>query len=266
MKKTWLNPLLGDARVLAEPEKPLGRIWAIVGTLVILILFLIVLANAVDETKVYSSEEIKTLENEGQKVIKTISYTNQKLISARAVVGKPVVIEGAVWVSMRSEESFYIWNRNGRVSNDGIHFSIYKDDLEIASNPIRSNDSGFYKFDKFVPRDSGYHRLTIRVFYGGEWHPSDINGERHHPGDIVFYVSPIPDSDGDGWNDEQEKKAETDPYNVDTDGDGIWDPKDPNPLVASTPTITPTATISGLQIIPINVALLAAAYLFRMRK
>ncbi|MDD2777661.1 MAG: hypothetical protein PHS47_01805 [Methanocellales archaeon] len=56
--------------------------------------------------------------------------------------------------------------------------------------------------------------------------------------------TPIPDSDGDGWNDEQEKLAGTDPYKKDTDGDGYWDPKDPNPLDANIPvsTITPTPT------------------------
>lgn len=42
----------------------------------------------------------------------------------------------------------------------------------------------------------------------------------------------IEDSDGDGWSDEQEQRAGTNPYSVDTDGDGIWDPKDPNPLKA----------------------------------
>jgi len=38
------------------------------------------------------------------------------------------------------------------------------------------------------------------------------------------------DSDGDGWPDEQELRAGTNPNSVDTDEDGIWDPKDPNPL------------------------------------
>jgi hypothetical protein len=40
------------------------------------------------------------------------------------------------------------------------------------------------------------------------------------------------DSDGDGWSDEQEQRAGTNPYNVDTDGDDIWDPQDPSPLKA----------------------------------
>ena len=39
------------------------------------------------------------------------------------------------------------------------------------------------------------------------------------------------DSDGDGWSDEQEWTAGTNPNNADTDGDGIWDSKDSNPLV-----------------------------------
>jgi hypothetical protein len=43
------------------------------------------------------------------------------------------------------------------------------------------------------------------------------------------------DSDGDGWSDEQEMRAGTDPYNKDTDGDGIWDPKDDNPTDPNIP-------------------------------
>lgn len=38
------------------------------------------------------------------------------------------------------------------------------------------------------------------------------------------------DIDGDGWTDQQEINAGTDPCNKDTDGDGYWDPKDENPL------------------------------------
>ncbi len=37
------------------------------------------------------------------------------------------------------------------------------------------------------------------------------------------------DSDFDGWTDIQEREAHTNPFDVDTDHDGVWDPEDPNP-------------------------------------
>jgi glucose/arabinose dehydrogenase len=39
------------------------------------------------------------------------------------------------------------------------------------------------------------------------------------------------DSDDDGWTDAQEETLKTNPYQIDSDGDGIIDPLDPNPLI-----------------------------------
>jgi hypothetical protein len=50
----------------------------------------------------------------------------------------------------------------------------------------------------------------------------------------VSCAQPI-DSDGDGWSDMNEMAAGTDPYNVDSDSDGYWDPQDANPLDATIP-------------------------------
>ena len=80
-------------------------------------------------------------------------------------------------------------------------------------------------------------------------------------------VTPPPsmlDTDGDGWTNEQEKIAGTSPYNVDTDGDGIWDPSDPNPL---NPDIPPNDRPEplGFEAIFAIAGLLAVAYLLRRR-
>lgn len=51
------------------------------------------------------------------------------------------------------------------------------------------------------------------------------------------------DSDGDGWTDEQEVKAGTDKNLRDTDVDGIWDPKDENPLDKNIPNKQTVTTV-----------------------
>jgi len=52
-------------------------------------------------------------------------------------------------------------------------------------------------------------------------------------GNRVYPSPAIDDYDDDGWTDEQERLAETDPRSPDTDGDGIEDSVDPSPLVAA---------------------------------
>ena len=47
---------------------------------------------------------------------------------------------------------------------------------------------------------------------------------------IVYEEEQYPDSDGDGWSDEEEAIVGTNPNTVDTDGDGTPDPEDPYPL------------------------------------
>jgi len=46
------------------------------------------------------------------------------------------------------------------------------------------------------------------------------------------------DTDGDGWTDLREERAGTNALDPDTDGDGIWDDKDDNPLDRNIPMVT----------------------------
>ncbi|RZN33638.1 MAG: hypothetical protein EF813_11060 [Methanosarcinales archaeon] len=202
--------------------------WKIGAILVLLILNSLMVTNATETTKVYSNEEIRTLERRGYEIEKSISYTIPESISKRSEVGKPVVIQGYVSASVLNESattaSVNVWDQLGYVSTNQVTFCIYKNGLKVflSSSSILTNESGMYNFNTFIPRESGYYKATI--MYGG------------HPCNISFYASEKPakvDSDGDGWDDEQEMQAGTYPHNVDTDGDGIWDPKDPNPLVAT---------------------------------
>lgn len=175
--------------------------WKIGAILVLLILVSPMVTNAAETTKVYSSEEIRMLERQGYEIEKSISYTIPEIVSERSEVDKPVVIEGSVWASVVNESiaDGRALEQLGRVSNNQVTFSIYKNGLKVflSSSSIRTNESGMYKFNTFVPRESGYYKATI--MYGG------------HPCNISFYASEKPtriDSDGDGWDDEQERRAE----------------------------------------------------------
>ena len=94
----------------------------------------------------------------------------------------------------------------------------------------------------------------------------DMNACR--PAGMLITPTPTPtsaliDSDGDGWDDEHERRAGTNPYNVDTDGDGIRDPEDPNPLVAS----TPAPMVPGFEVLFAIVSMLiAVACLLRKKR
>ena len=81
---------------------------------------------------------------------------------------------------------------------------------------------------------TGNEKKTFRVFSmvkyldGDDWRELQMISEIKVNGETVTKET---DSDGDGWNDEKEKQLGTNPYNKDTDGDGIIDPIDSNPLV-----------------------------------
>ncbi len=58
----------------------------------------------------------------------------------------------------------------------------------------------------------------------------------------IWQDEKVVDSDGDGWDDEQELIAGTDPNSTDTDGDKYWDPLDADPLDPDIPVLRATPT------------------------
>ncbi|RZN33845.1 MAG: hypothetical protein EFT35_10115 [Methanophagales archaeon ANME-1-THS] len=130
----------------------------------------------------------------------------------------------------KNDNSVYVYPVGLRVDAD-----IVKDDLKIPpSGRGVVNESGAYSISLSAPSEVGYYKITVY-----STHYKLISYTR------TLRVEPPPDSDGDGWTDVQERRAGTDPYNVDTDGDGAWDPNDPNPILAPTPTPVPDTDGDG---------------------
>lgn len=140
-------------------------------------------------------------------------------------------------------------------TDTAIVSGIASDDIGLSKIEVKVGSgswqlaSGTTSWSKSVVFNSGANTIYVRA--------TDTSGNTKETSVTISYtppavpptpdpatttpVTPTPttqptstpkDSDGDGWSDEQERTAGTNPNNADTDGDGIWDSKDSNPLVA----------------------------------
>ncbi len=90
----------------------------------------------------------------------------------------------------------------------------------------------------------------------------------------IYQYNPSPslppaDSDNDGWSDSYETSVGTSPYNPDTDGDGIIDSEDPDPLAAPPPAyaiVTPIGTIPIWLILLLFIMIGAVGYVAIKRR
>jgi hypothetical protein len=222
--------------------------WKIGVALVVWMLFLPMIANAMGLESI-SKEEVEAYIQRGC----GMAGRGLTMTHPEGTVGERMVIEGDEEVKLYCAKK----ELDAYVSNDLIAITIMKEGLIVFQESAITDKSGDFKNDHFIPLESGYYELIIE---------SDI-GNKKYRYNSSFHVSKKPthvDSDGDGWDDELERRAGTDPYNIDTNGDGIWDPKDHNPLVAPTP--TPPTSIPAFQIILAIVALFVVAYLSRRRE
>ncbi len=90
--------------------------------------------------------------------------------------------------------------------------------------------------------DLGYYlsELLGNSLAGDQYYLTKIRGEINADNMVDIELIPYEeehylDSDGDGWSDEEETIAGTDPNEVDTDDDGMLDPVDPYPLKKRSP-------------------------------
>jgi len=98
--------------------------------------------------------------------------------------------------------------------------------LWVENTTILNTDVSIDKLTRFF--SPGNHTVLLRVI-------DDAGNTAVDEVSIMVKSSSAPakhlDSDNDGLTDEQERLLGTDPTLPDTDGDGVIDSKDPNPLV-----------------------------------
>ncbi|EEB74073.1 hypothetical protein [Thermococcus sp. AM4] len=98
--------------------------------------------------------------------------------------------------------------------------SLYIDSEEVGSEfiDIQPNEVFVLNFKAQIPMGSGH---IVKAVYTEKF------GETVQRSESLITQR---DSDCDGWADETEFRYGTNPYNADTDGDGVIDPKDVDPL------------------------------------
>lgn len=169
--------------------------------------------NATEETTKAPQEPTPPPETPPPQEVKKLSVDAGPDITV--VEGIPVTLK--VEVNLTTPESkivAYLWTENTTLLNHDV----------AQSNITRI----------FSP---GNHTIKIRII-------DDLGNAASDEVTITVKTAPPPsnlsiiDSDKDGLTDEQESILGTDPNNPDTDGDGIIDSKDPNPLVPSNAEVT----------------------------
>ena len=209
--------------------------------LLILILFLPMIANATETTKVYSREEIMAYKQKGWDANVFIGYDAPTIFLdlKEMEVGENVLINGSVCVDFVKDNE----TLGGHISNYPFGFQIYKNEMDIDLIVQISDDNGEFSAS-FIPKESGYYKAVVKSVH--EWMPYSSGfpplDYSYNKKPIYFYVSEK-DSDGDGV---------TDKYD--------YDPYDPNIQSRS------DVKAPAFEAIFAIVGLLAVAYLLRRRR
>ena len=215
--------------------------WKIGVALVLLILFLPMIANAEEITKVYSISDIIAFKKQGWKASTDIWFDipTQSKIGDGGIVGKNIMIEGGASVTLtKNNQTLY-----GRIIySDGSAYyfliQICKDDAVVEVLGAIPDDNGNFSVD-FTPKEPGYYNIVWKSGY--DWLPIE-NAPGFFGSPLYFHVSEK-DSDGDGVPDQ---------YDFDS-----YDPNIQSRSDIKTPAFEAIFAIVGL---------LAVAYLLRRRR
>jgi hypothetical protein len=210
--------------------------WKIGVLLVLLILFLPMIANAEETTKVYSISDIIAFKKQGWKASTFIGFEvpTITIFQVDGIVGKNIMIEGGTSVTLtKNNQTLY-----EPISSYPFFIRVYKDDVAVDVLIVVTDDNGDFSVD-FTPKEPGYYNIVWKSGY--DWLPIE-NTPSLGGFPLYFYVSEK-DTDNDGVPD----KYDYDPYdpNIQSRGD------------AKAPAFEAIFAITGL---------LAVAYLLRRRR
>ncbi|MFX0024577.1 MAG: hypothetical protein ACFE9S_19840, partial [Candidatus Hermodarchaeota archaeon] len=115
----------------------------------------------------------------------------------------------------------------------GTILDIQLDDDKLTLKDVVVNNSfGNYAYKKpFGIVDTGYHTIYYK-YYSNETTKITFNLDGREL--IIFDKAEFKDTDGDGLKDIEERNSGLDPYNSDTDNDGVPDNLDVSPLYSLT--------------------------------
>ena len=241
----------------------------------------VVIANAAETTKVYSSEEVKALEKEGWYISIHNRGSPYPWWTSERFGGMPTVNEPAeIRFDIKCNLYRYIEDTKEGINIDGpcegelVFLEIYKGSVLVDDYVVESDSNGNAEFTVTF-KEPGYYRYESYTLWQREHGESGTSNE--------FYIeSPaLIDSDGDGVPDEfdyapndpniqtkrdiKSKATPTPTVLVDSDGDGVPDQYDYNPYDPDIQSRRDTKT-PGFEAVFAVVGLLAVAYLFRRRR
>lgn len=127
--------------------------------------------------------ELESFEDSGLWTSRSSSYEFPDTISDRAKISIPLLIQGGLSASYGKDEN-NLTEGICDVENAQINIKVYKEDLELFFDSLKTEQYGSWESERFVPREKGYHKVVI------SWQKGNADsGDIWESIDFLFYVS-----------------------------------------------------------------------------